>query len=172
MLNQKQIQQYFVDLNDELGRLGVQGEVGLCGGAVMCLVFQARESTKDVDGIFAPTKEIRLAAKRVAKKNNLPEDWLNDAAKGFFLQDPPKQTVMELSHLRVWAPKADYMLAMKSISARFDSHDKTDVQFLIAQLELKSVEEVFAIIQKYYPKEKIPAKTQFLLEELFEVGDK
>ncbi len=73
---------------------------------------------------------------------------------------------LALSNLRVWAPEPRYMLAMKCISARWDSSDRDDVQFLLKLLGLKNPQEVFAIIESYYPNNRIPPKTQFLLEEL------
>ena len=166
MLDIALIKKLFRALNEELKHKNVTGEIGICGGAVMCLVFQAREATKDVDGIFEPTEAIRKASQKVARQFGLSEDWLNDAAKAYFHADPPRETVMQLSHLRVWAPRADYMLAMKCISARFDTHDKEDVQFLLKYLKLKSPDDVFKIIMKYYPAERIPAKTKFFVEEL------
>lgn len=166
MLNAKTIMNLFEALNAELAVRGVRGEIGLCGGAVMCLVFNARESTKDVDAIFHPTHEIREASRAVADRMGLSEDWLNDAAKGFFLTAPPVRDVVELSNLRVWAPQADYMLAMKCVSARFDSHDLDDAKFLLDYLDIRSVEEACRLIEQYYPRKAIPAKTQFLLEEL------
>ncbi len=166
MLDSKTILRLFSALNDELRRAGVRGEIGICGGAVMCLVFNARESTKDVDAVFVPTQEIRDASRAVADKLGVPEGWLNDAAKGYFLSQPPVHDVVELSHLRVWAPQADYMLAMKCVSARFDSHDLDDTKFLLKYLGIGSVEEASRIIEQYYPRKVIPAKTQFLLEEL------
>ena len=132
----------------------------------MCLVYQSRKATKDIDGIFEPTQQIRAAAKQVAKKFGLPESWLNDAAKAYFHIDPPKEDVMGLSNLRVWAPRADYMLAMKCLSARFDSHDKEDVIFLLKYLKFTKPQQAFQVIEKYYPHSRIPPKTQFLLEEL------
>jgi hypothetical protein len=155
-------------LNEELRARDVTGEIGLCGGAVMCLVFGARDGTKHVDAIFEPTREIRLAAAAVAKRFGTDDDWLNDAAKGYFLASAPRQEVLEHSNLRVWAPSAEYMLAMKCVSARFDSHDRTDVEFLITHLGLVSADEVFAVISRFYPRERVPAKTGFLVEELFE----
>lgn len=74
--------------------------------------------------------------------------------------------MLGLSHLRVWAPSAEYMLAMKCISARFDSSDGDDASFLIRLLKLQSPEAVFAIIERYYPRKAIPAKTRFFVEEL------
>ncbi|MFA6093683.1 MAG: hypothetical protein WCU88_09015 [Elusimicrobiota bacterium] len=168
MLDSKLIRRLFKALNEELRKADAKGEIGLCGGAVMCLVFEARKATKDVDGIFHPTREIRAAARTVAKKFSLPEDWLNDAAKGFFLREPPKDEVLELSNLRVWAPSADYMLAMKCVSARFDSQDGDDVRFLIQWLGIKKPAEVFSIIEKYYPHERIPARAQFFVEEILQ----
>jgi hypothetical protein len=168
MLESKRILELFEALNDELQAKDVRGEIGICGGAVMCLVFNARESTKDVDAIFEPTREIREASKSVAAKLGVPEDWLNDAAKGYFLSQPPVHDVVELSHLRVWAPQADYMLAMKCHSARFDSHDIDDVRFLLKHLGIQSAEEACRIVEQYVPRNVIPAKTRFLLEELLE----
>ena len=166
MLTIERIRELFSALDKELAKQGVIGEVGICGGAVMCLVFQARRATKDVDAIFEPTREIRAAAKAVATRLSVPEDWLNDAAKAFFHTDPPREDVINLPHLRVWAPTAEYMLAMKCISARFDSSDLDDTRFLIEYLQLKSPTDVFQIIEAYYPKRLIPPKTQFLIEEI------
>lgn len=170
MLDAKTILKLFDALNAELAAHGVKGEIGICGGAVMCLVFQARESTKDVDAIFHPTREIREASRAVATRLGLTEDWLNDAAKGFFLTSPSVHNVVELSHLRVWAPQAEYMLAMKCISARFDSHDLDDAKFLLRHLEITTPEQACSIIEQYYPRHVIPPKTQFLLEELLGSG--
>jgi hypothetical protein len=166
MLNAKTILTLFEALNAELATLGVKGEIGICGGAVMCLVFQARESTKDIDAIFQPTREIREASRTVAARMGIAEDWLNDAVKGFFLATPPVHNVAEFSNLRVWAPQPGYMLAMKCISARFDSHDLDDVKFLLDYLSIKTPDQAFQIIEQYYPRQVIPPKTQFLLEEL------
>ena len=166
VLSSDQILTMFESLNEELRIQDVIGEIGLCGGAVMCLVFNARVSTKNVDAIFEPTREIRTTAAIVAEKYGVGNDWLSDAAKGFFLANTPRQDVLQFSNLRVWAPTAEYMLAMKCISARFDSYDRNDVQFLIQHLGLCSVDDVFAVISRFYPREKVPAKTGFLIEEL------
>ena len=73
----EEITKYLGELNDELRLMDIKGEVSLFGGAVMCLAYDARAATKDVDAIFKPTAEIRDAIKIVAERNNLLDDWMN-----------------------------------------------------------------------------------------------
>ena len=82
-LSREQIIAALQKISDELGQRGVKGELCLFGGSVMVLAFAARVSTKDVDAIFQPTREIREAASKVGIDFGFPDHWLNDAAKGF-----------------------------------------------------------------------------------------
>ncbi len=166
MMIKEQIRVYLEKLNDELSLMGVKGEVCLYGGAVMCLVYDARPSTKDVDAIFKPVGKIREAIKRVANEFQLREDWLNDAVKGFIVKHPYK-IFISFSNLEIYAPDPDYLLAMKSMALRVDSTDKQAIQFLIRLMELKSANEVFDILEKYYPRNQIKPAAQFFIEELF-----
>jgi len=54
MLTRERITQLLEKLNTLLAERGELGEIGLVGGAVMCLVYNARVATKDVDAIFEP----------------------------------------------------------------------------------------------------------------------
>lgn len=164
----EQITQYLTELNDDLRLMEVKGEVSLFGGAVMCLVYDARPATKDVDAIFKPTAEIRKAIVRIAERHSLNENWLNDAVKGYWV-DHKEHVLFDLPNLTVFVPEPDYLLAMKSIAARGDtSYDREDVVTLIKVLGLTKPEEVFSIIEKYYPKNQIKPSTQYFIEEIFQ----
>ncbi len=65
-------------------------------------------------------------------------------------------------------PEPDYLLAMKTLAARVDTTDLQDIRVLIGILGLTKPEEVFAILDKYYPHQRIKLATQFFIEELFE----
>ncbi len=76
--------------------------------------------------------------------------------------------MFDLSNLKVFIPEPDYLLAMKAIAARADTYDREDVGILIEILGLKSSEEVFEIVEKYYPKNQIKLGTQYFIEEFFQ----
>lgn len=59
---------------------------------------------------------------------------------------------------------------MKCLSARWDSFDQDDVRFLIKFLNLSTPSKVFELIEKYYPKRLVPAKTQFFIDEIMETS--
>ena len=66
MLTKKMILHLFHRLNEELEKEGEVGEIGIVGGTVMCIVYNARDATKDIDGVFEPTQILRKAAKKIA----------------------------------------------------------------------------------------------------------
>jgi hypothetical protein len=164
-------------LSDELGQQGVLGEACLFGGTVMVLAFAARLSTKDVDALFQPAQPIRELAARIAAEQHLPADWLNDGVKGFVSarHQTTAGNLPQFPHLRLTMPVPEYLLAMKCMAARLggtsgDSSDVADIAFLIRHLQLKSAPAVLDIVAQYYPASQVPAKTQFLVEGLFEEG--
>ena len=55
-------------LNDELRQVDTVGEVFLVGGAVMCLAYGSRASTRDADALFRSPEWVRKAAARSAIK--------------------------------------------------------------------------------------------------------
>lgn len=82
---------------------------------------------------------------------------------------PHSQRILfDFSNLKVYVPPPDYLLAMKALAARVDTEDVPDVKLLIDQLGLQKPEEVFAILEKYYPHRQIKPATQYFIEELFE----
>ncbi len=56
---------------------------------------------------------------------------------------------------------------MKAMAARVEE-DTKDIVFLIKELGLKTPEEVFDVLEKYYPQRNIQPKTQMIIEEIFD----
>jgi hypothetical protein len=164
-------------LSEALSERGVMGEICLFGGTVMVLAFGARVSTKDVDALFQPAQLIRDLARRVGEEQRLPEHWLNDGVKGYVSSrhEVLAGNLPQFPNLRLTMPVPECLLAMKCMAARLggttgEQSDVPDIRFLIRHLGLKSAREVLELVGQYYPANRIPVKTQYLVEGLFEEG--
>lgn len=155
-------------LEGELAEADAVGELYLVGGAVMCLVLDARDATRDVDAFFRPTKLLREAAARVAHRAAVPQTWLNDAVKGFLSPRGDFDPYLELPHLRVFVARPEYLLAMKCASMRLGAEfqDLDDVRFLLRYLNVASAEEALKIVTRYFDETQLLPKTRLALEEL------
>lgn len=170
MLSATRIRELFDLLNGRLSDEDVIGELYLVGGAVMALAFAARPSTNDVDALFLPKETVRRLAREVAVHAGVPENWLNDAAKGFLTDRGEFSPWLELSNLRIFIPVPEYLLAMKCIAFRLgpEFRDEEDVRYLLRYLNLERAEDALAIIERYFPADRIPPKTRFALQEILD----
>ena len=162
------IRRLFELLDEELAREGAEGELYLVGGAVMCLVLEARFATRDVDAFFRPTRVMREAAARVADRAGVPRSWLNDSVKAFLGTHGEFDPYLELPHLRVFVARTEYLLALKCVAMRLGAEfqDLDDVQFLLRYLDITEAEEALEVILRYFDEAQIPPKTRFALEEI------
>jgi hypothetical protein len=157
----------FECLDEELARRGVRAELFVVGGAAMAIAYDARRTTTDVGAIFVPTDVVREAAKEVAEQLKLEPDWLNDGAKSFAPGNDPAQTsVFEGRFLSVAAASPRYLLAMKLLASRTD-RDIDDIKILYKLCGLSTAEEGIRVLESYYPTRIIPARAQFIIQELF-----
>lgn len=172
MLTRERIVELFAALDAELSRDGTRGDVFIVGGAAMAVAYDARPSTRDVDGIWHPSREVREAAARVAARHDdVDADWLNDGAKGFLPGDDlgVKPVVYEGEYLTVSAGSPEYLLATKLLASRV-SRDEDDILLLYRRCNLTTVEEGLDLLERFYPGRPIEAKVRFFLEELLASG--
>ena len=169
MLSKADIMKYLNLLNEELKSKGIRGQIALFGGTVMCLVYDARGLTKDIDAVFEPKSLIYQIADKIADEQGLSKDWLNDSVKGFMSKNQDMRVFKNFSNLTVHVPSASYMLAMKCLAARTGaSKDVDDIKFLLSYLGINSVDEAIEILGKYFPPSMILPKTKYLLMEIME----
>jgi hypothetical protein len=169
-----EIKQLLNLLNDELRRDGISARINLVGGAVMCLVFDARRSTKDLDAFFEPTERVREAAARVAAKRGIDADWLNDGVKAFVSAQGEYSDYLELSNLQVFTARPETMFAMKCLALRLGAEfqDEDDIKYLLRTLDIRSYDQAVEVITIYYPLDRFPKKTLYFLEEILRRGAK
>ena len=106
----------------------------------------------------------------VAAASGLPGDWLNDAVKGYLSDREDFHRYLDLSNLRVLTASPEYLLAMKCLAMRLGEgfHDEDDVRFLLRYLNLTDYGKALEVVTRYYPRERLPQKTLYALEEMLE----
>ncbi len=152
----------------DLAAHGAEGELYLVGGAVMCLAFNARDATNDVDGLFEPARAVREAAARVAAAAGVNPSWLNDAVKEYLSPRGEFDRFLELPHLKVFVARPQYLLAMKCAALRLgeEFHDLDDVRYLLRFLNVRTADEALAIVTRHFEASQLLPKTRLILEEL------
>jgi hypothetical protein len=143
-------------------------ELWIVGGAAMVLLYGARETTKDVDAFtLDPTGsgEMRAAAAVVAAGMGLPDDWLNDGAKGYVHGLAPGEVLFSAPTLTVRSVAAPQLLAMK-LSAWRDDLDVADARLLLSKIPGERA-SVWSQVEPYLvPGRQLKARYAF--EDLWE----
>lgn len=153
MLTRERILELFGELDQELATSGVRGDVVIAGGAAMAVAYDARPATRDVDGIWHPSREVREAAERVASRHDdLDSAWLNDGVKGFLpgADDGVPRVVYEGDNLTVSAASPEYLLATKLLASRV-GRDEADILLLYKLCGFTTMAEGLELVERYYP---------------------
>jgi hypothetical protein len=147
-LSADDIRRLFEELASELDAQGIRAEIFLVGGAAIALCIDGRRATRDLDAVFLPTDAVRRGAAKVAEREGLEPDWLNDAVKGF-LPGPDPQSVryFEAPGLLVDVASPEYLLAMKLFSSRVET-DADDIALLYRAVGLHTVDEGLALVER------------------------
>ncbi|MBI5531211.1 MAG: hypothetical protein HY898_00745 [Deltaproteobacteria bacterium] len=169
LLTREQILEAFSRLDERLGQKSVHAEIYVVGGAAMCVALEARPSTKDVDAFFTEPQEVRKAAKAVAEELGFADDWLNDAAKAFVPEDARFERYRSWQFVDVSFADERTLLAMKCAAARTEE-DRKDIVFLASRLGLRTADDVLAVVLQYYARERLPVRTELLVQEIFDEG--
>jgi len=124
------------------------------GGAAMVLGFGARLSTRDVDVLILAPRDaarVRAWAADVADERGWPQDWLNDAAKGFLVGLSHGPELMRAPGIEVRRPSSEQLLAMK-LSAWRDDVDIGDAQRILIEFdEVEFKEDVWKRLEVFLP---------------------
>jgi predicted nucleotidyltransferase len=166
-LSAADIRNAFDMLAQELTAGGEQAELLIAGGAALVLLFDARETTKDVDAYFIKpdAATFRDAGARAAERLGLPRDWLNDAAKGYFQGLTHGDVVYNSPSLLVRAVTTPQLLAMK-LAAWRDAVDRSDARLLLKMLSGTKLEIWERIFPHVPPRDR--DKASYAFEDLWE----
>lgn len=96
---------------------------------------------------------------------DLPENWLNDEAKAFIPERAAFERWAAFTNLEVSVADERTLFAMKCAAAR-TTEDAEDIRFLARRLGIRSSAEALELVLSFYPADRLPVRTRFLLEEI------
>ena len=146
-------------------------ELVVVGGAALVLLYGARETTKDVDAFTlsaGTASAVREAARRVAGRLALPQDWLNDGAKGFVHGMAIGDVILKAGRLTVLTLAPHQLLAMK-LSAWRDDVDVADAALLLSRLGDDRDAVWRLVAQHVVPGREL--KAQYAFDDLWKARD-
>lgn len=155
---------------ERLGQLaqaqGEEIELVLIGGALMVLAYETRLSTRDVDAVILAPREasvVRGFVRVIAAERGWPEDWLNDAAKGYLVGLSTGPVIFAAPGIEVRSPAVAQSLAMK-LSAWRDDVDIADARRLLQEFPPDSARAVvWQQVEPYLvPGNELKARYAFL----------
>lgn len=155
---------------------GIKLEVSIYGGEAFMLAYNTREATRDVDAILVPREEGERLVRKVAAELELEEDWLNANVRIFLSPKvEAKRRLAEieaLTGLIIQVPTAKYLLAMKALACRKSigtyPGDMEDLSYLIKKMDIRSLEEIQAVIDVFYPVDVIRPNDAHRLKAIIE----
>lgn len=168
-LDRPRIVELFDELSKELSFSRTRAQVCVVGGAAIALAFDISRFTKDIDVLITRAHgNLIKAAQTVARKNDLPEAWLNEAAIGILpaRTDTNARSVYYSPYLTVSSASARYLLAMKLQAVR--GKDESDIKFLMKHLELQSADEALGVYNELFPGQNLSMVAKETFEELCE----
>jgi hypothetical protein len=170
------------ELGNELIQRGFSSvQIMITGGAYMLLAVGSRPTTTDIDFFplnfvdsSNPNQETRLvlqAIKAVAGRNNLKQDWANDAVCGIlgWMAEGISQPVFwrKYGALEIFMPPEDFVLATKIFG--FRDKDLNDVMALCSRLQVRTRAQAQAIVDRYVDRAtQWEYNTHVALGELFD----
>jgi len=139
-------------LDEKLRENKLELTLNIYGGTVMMACFDVRPATKDIEALFETSPQINNILLDIAETYNLNKDWINQDIKEplKYLKTENLMEIYKFTNLKVFAPSAEQMLAMKILSARPEPYkDFDDAEFLINYLEITALKDVIDIFNTF-----------------------
>lgn len=171
------IERYLAELGAELKKRGLKKPVRilLIGGAYMLLLANAPRSTKDrdifwldEDGLQRAYALLRQSVQVITQKHDLDADWLNYLAQMLLYDEvivPDGKLWKRFGPLHVYAPPAEYILALKIAAGR--QKDLEDCAILLPKTKIRTRQQAQQVLDRYI----LPSGQQENAESIVNVLD-
>jgi hypothetical protein len=168
---------------NRLGELAAEEKVvlELCvfGGSALMLAYDCREFTKDLDVLVRPPETGARLLAQAGIELGFGADWFDQEVRRFAAEEgsfaPLQIEELEVGarmHLRLTRPSAGYLLALKCMACRPPlpgyPGDEADITFLIRKIGIKNLQQLEALIDKYYSFDGLQPRAREVIAAILE----
>ena len=137
----------------KLSGKSIPAEIILIGGAAILANYGFRESTYDMDALISASSAMGDAISHVGDKYGLPNGWLNeDFIKTKSYTPKLRQYSVHYKEfgriLEIRTVQAEYLLAMKMVSARDYKNDLSDIIGIIAEHQQRLLPLTWEMVER------------------------
>lgn len=137
----------------KLSGKSIPAEIILIGGAAILANYGFRESTYDMDALISSSSAISDAISHVGDEYGLPNGWLNeDFIKTKSYTPKLRQYSVHYKEfgriLEIRTVQAEYLLAMKMVSARDYKNDLSDIIGIIAEHQKRQLPLTWEMVER------------------------
>ena len=168
LLGRERIRELLVELGRRCAATGDSVDMFVVGGGAIALAYSGDRGTRGIDAVFEPKMRVYEEARKVADEVGLPRDWLNDGVKGLLpdFKDEGQQVTISSEGIHVVVPSPEYLFAMKATSARIGMDDD-DLILLGTIIGIKSADQAYEVVERFYRRERVSAKAGFYIQTFF-----
>lgn len=165
------------ELIHELRAHSHTGEIRIVGGAALALSHFERDVTQDIDVLNArggSNEAVAEAARAVAERLNLTEDWLNfEVTKGDAFPTLGREvewhTIYTSADIAIHVAAAEALLAMK-LRANRPGRDVPDIRALLFVCGIAHIDSATQLYESFYPGDVLPDRAIHILTSIFAEG--
>lgn len=156
------------DLNGLLRSSSIEVEFYFMGGAVLFQAFDAAPRTAHISAMFKPAATVHAAAAELARRESLPDGWLQESVRTALEGAVHTGAYVDLSHVRMFVPLPAYVLAVKCAALRLAADLETidDVRYVLRAMNIKTADQAMAVVSQYFTDRQLAPRTQAVLEDL------
>lgn len=137
----------------KLSGKSIPAEIILIGGAAILANYGFRESTYDMDALISASSAMSDAISHVGDEYGLPNGWLNeDFIKTKSYTPKLRQYSVHYKEfgriLEIRTVQAEYLLAMKMVSARDYKNDLSDIIGIIAEHQQRQLPLTWEMVER------------------------
>lgn len=183
-MTKEDAEKYLRLLGQELQKQGITGEILVHDDIKVLLGIKKPEVRKDIDAYLAGDETaiyipddidayfggqsvvLRATITQIAVRENISENWLDEAIRQILCADTADKGWREYPHLRIYFASLSHLFAMQVATS---TQDIEVVQILAQKLHLSNMRDALPYVREYIPNKLLTPEMRLSMKQAFKL---